>query len=88
MVKLFKPEIVDHKSPTVEMKLQVPRGLIEFLQVMQKLGGSEPKTHLEQILTRELDYFLGELPRRLVDVNYIKFHYGEGSHVTVEALVP
>jgi len=87
-VKEFKPEIADHQSPTIAVKLQVPQGLISFLEVMQKLGAPEPKAYLEERMRMELDYWLGELPRSLVDVNYIKFRYGEGSQVTVEASVP
>jgi hypothetical protein len=71
----------DQVSATVEMALQIPRGLIAFLENLQKVGGPEPKTHLEELMTKELQCMIDDLPDDVFDLNFIQERYGEGSNI-------
>jgi hypothetical protein len=81
--KEMKPANVkdDQLSATVEMKLQVPRGLIGFLENLQNVGGPEPKAYLEEVIAKELQCIIDDLPDDTFDMNFIRERYGEGSDV-------
>ena len=71
----------DHGPATVQMTLQVPRGLVMFLENMQQAGGPNMKEHLEEVLTKELETFLGDLPDDVFNIPLLREKYGEGSDV-------
>lgn len=71
----------DHVSATVKMTLQIPRGLIEFLENLQQVGGPNPKEHLEEALSKELECILQDLPDDVFNVPLLRERYGEGSDV-------
>ena len=72
----------DQVSPYVKMSLKVPRGLLEFLEAAHRLGGDEPREHLEKnVLANELEYLINSLPTNLFDVKFVRTRYGEGSKV-------
>jgi hypothetical protein len=71
-----------HDSATVKMSLQVPRGLLEFLAILQKLNGEEPKAYLEGLLAKELEMILGSsVAADIFDVELVRIMYGQGSHI-------
>jgi hypothetical protein len=74
----------DSASAFLEMRLKVPRGLWSFLENLQRVGGLEPKNHLEMILSKELECLLGNLPNDIFDLKSIRARYGEGSDLCGE----
>jgi hypothetical protein len=71
----------DKVSPYVKMTLKVPRGLWLFLENLQRVGGPNPREHLETVLTKELECILGDLPDDTFDMKFLRTRYGEGSDV-------
>jgi hypothetical protein len=68
-------------SSFLNMNLKVPRGLWLFLESLQKVGGPDPKEHLETVLSKELECLLGDMPDDVFDVEFLRTRYGEGSDV-------
>jgi hypothetical protein len=68
-------------SVFLEMKLKVPRGLWLFLENLQRVGGPDPREHLETLLTKELEALLDELPDDTFDLNFLRERFGEGSDI-------
>lgn len=72
----------DQVHTYVKMTLKVPRGLLLFLEAMERLGGGDPVEHLEKnVLAKELELLIGSLGEDLFDVEYVRTRYGEGSEV-------
>ena len=87
MKKQAKTETVvlgtDAAKSYVKMSLRVPRGLLEFLEAVHRLGGEEPKDHLEKnVLAKELETLISDLPEDIFDVNFVRRRYGEGSDIS------
>ncbi len=73
----------DHSPATVKMTLQVPRGLVMFLENLQQTGGPNMKEHLEEVLTKELETFLGDLPDDVFNIPLLREKYGAGSDIYI-----
>ena len=87
MKKQAKTETVvlgtDAARSYVKMSLRVPRGLLEFLEAVHRLGGEDPKDHLEKnVLARELETLINELPGDMFDVKFVRRRYREGSDIS------
>jgi hypothetical protein len=72
----------NHNLATVEMKLQVPRGLLEFLDKMQYVTGEKAKDHLEELIRKDLESIINELSNVIFDYEFIRTRYGEGSDIS------
>ena len=71
-------------SAFVKVELNVPRGLWLLLDKMQYMTNTTPTEHLEKILAMELECILGDLPRHIFDVNFLRAITGKAAVSTVE----
>jgi hypothetical protein len=71
----------DSASCFLKISLKVPRGLWLFLQNLERVGGPNPKEHLELVLSKELECILGDLPDDTFNMEFLRTRYGEGSDV-------
>jgi hypothetical protein len=73
-------------SAVVTMSVDVPRGLVAFLDKIDTFTGRTPKQHIEWVLQMEMECLLGCMPGDIFDLKLIKATYGEGSRIS-EGLV-